>query len=354
MKYIKKGFSLIELLIGIAIGSMIASILLTALYQGSRFQKTVDTVFDSSVRVAIVTNQLEKDFMGAFIPVQARIKQSDEEQEDEDPAQKKESAVVKKETPSGKKDTQQVDRPAEKPLEKIFYSTNKGTNLATLTFITNNPIAVFVGKDVGVMKPKIVRVQYTLVPDKEKKDTFRLIRQEGVELDLANFGKPRSYELLDAIKEFSVTYTARIEKKEENKQNMREDKQATATSQKVLYEYKTMPEWVSEPAQDAQKPPTEENQQMPRIPYSVTIKIVLWNKKQAEETYIVSYEIPVDTSEPQQKEKTGARKEKRSEQSSKEVGKTTADKKVVENKQQDTFESLSITMGNVTKLLSRL
>jgi prepilin-type N-terminal cleavage/methylation domain-containing protein len=63
MKYIKQGFSLIELLIAIAIGSMIASVLLTALYQGGRFQKTVDTLFDSSVRIAIVTNQLEKDLM---------------------------------------------------------------------------------------------------------------------------------------------------------------------------------------------------------------------------------------------------------------------------------------------------
>jgi hypothetical protein len=222
-----------------------------------------------------------------------------------------------------------------------------------LTFITNNPILVFVGKDTGVAKPKMVRVQYTLVPDKEKKDIFTLIRQEGLELDIANFGNPRSYELLDSIKEFSVTYTARIEKKEEKKQNIQStDTQAPIESQKVIYEYKTMPEWVSESPQDAHKEKAENEQQMPRIPYYVTIKVVLWNKKNAEETYVLSYEIPVDMSQPA-KHTNAATSEKDVAKSSDKATDNT-EKKMVENKKSDQVESIAITMDNITKILSRL
>src|SRR5690606_20309933 len=189
MKY---GFMLIELIIATLIASMIGSLLLTALYQGGRSQAAIDTMFETSVRVGIVTGQLEKDFMGAFVPVQARIKDEKEEDEESSTAKPPASKSTEKKPVSTDKDSKEekVSKPAEKPLEKIFYSINKGTRLDHVTFITNNPLAVFVGKDVGVVKPKVVRVQYTLKAEdeKQKKDTFTLFRQEGTELDLSKFG----------------------------------------------------------------------------------------------------------------------------------------------------------------------
>ena len=75
----KHGFMLIELIIVTLIASMIGTLLLTALSQGARFQKTVDVMVDMSLRVGIFSNQFEKDFTGAFIPMQARLKEETEE-----------------------------------------------------------------------------------------------------------------------------------------------------------------------------------------------------------------------------------------------------------------------------------
>ena len=74
-----------------------------------------------------------------------------------------------------------------KPIEKIFYSTNKDGILEMLTFVTNNPLVVYVGKDVGEVKPKVVRVQYSLKPEADKKNSYTLFRQESMELDLEKF-----------------------------------------------------------------------------------------------------------------------------------------------------------------------
>lgn len=71
---IKQGFMLIELIVATLIASMVAGILLTALAQGNRFQLAIDNMIDTSLRFAVVSNQLEKDLMGAFIPVQAEEK----------------------------------------------------------------------------------------------------------------------------------------------------------------------------------------------------------------------------------------------------------------------------------------
>lgn len=371
MKY---GFSLIELMVSTLIASMIGSLLLTALYQSSRVQNSVDTMFDTSLRVGIITNQLERDLMGAFVPTQARIKDAKEEEGSE----KKDGKVDAGKKSSEKKEDKQeekkekISKPAEKPLEKIFYSVNKGVNLDTLTFITNNPLSVFVGKDVGVVKPKLVRVQYVLKPDEEnserKKDTFTLFRQEGIELDVAKFGSTRSYEVINGIKEFAVTYTAKIEKKEENSQAApvkegAEKKDVKQLGQKPkVYEYKTSKDWVSERKQEENKTGQGEEQEFPRVPYMVEIKMVLWNKQHSKnEEFTLVFELPVDTSPVEEKEEKDDKAPKKDEKkdSSDKSSEKTPNSSVDKNKQAhsdkaELMESLTVTLGNLTKALGTL
>lgn len=371
MKY---GFMLIELIVATLIASMIGSLLLTALYQSSRFQNSVDTMFDTSLRVGIVTNQLERDLMGAFVPTQARIKDAKEEEA----VEKKDSKADAGKKSSDKKEEkkEKISKPAEKPLEKIFYSTNKGANLDTLTFITNNPLSVFVGKDVGVVKPKLVRVQYVLKPenDKEKKDTFTLFRQEGIELDLAKFGSTRSYEVINGIKEFAVTYTAKIEKKEEKSQAVpakegaeKKDAKVLPTSSKgaeskqekkpKVYEYKTSKDWVSERKQEENKTAQGEEQEFPRVPYLVEIKMVLWNKQHSkDEEFALVFELPVDTSPTVEKEEEDKKDDKKNKKDSddKLAEKFDDTNKQANNDKTELVESLTVTLGNLTKALSKL
>ena len=68
------------------------------------------------------------------------------------------------------------------------------------------------GKDVGVVKPKVVRVQYSLKPEENKKNSYALFRQESMELDLEQYKNVTPYEVIGGIKNCTVTFTAKIKK----------------------------------------------------------------------------------------------------------------------------------------------
>jgi len=352
------GFVLIELIIATLIAAMISGVLLTALYQSSRIQIAVDDAIDMSERIAIIANQLEKDVAGAFVPEQAEKKDETADTAQAKPSDKKDEAEQKPaqvtEQPSQKKE--------QKPIEKIFYSTNKDGMLDTLSFVTNNPLVVFVGKDVGVVKPKVVRVQYTLKPEAGRKGSYALFRQESNELDVANYKNVRPYEVISGVKKCTVNFTARIEKKQEEKAG-----QAAQEKQKISYEYKTMPEWTSEQKKDTSKE-AEKKAEFPRIPYAVEFKITLWDKQdKRDKEFTVVCEIPVDSIQAKKQEQ-----EKQPEPPQQETQKPTVpgdiskqpgqqqqelvqiqqvqSKKVVYNG----VETLSNALGNLKKLFGQL
>ncbi len=349
----KHGFILIELIVVTLISSMVGGILLTALSQGSRFQLAVDNIIDTSLRIGILSNQLEKDFMGAFIPVQAELSKSNEQESF------RESAEKNKETHADDKklDAQSTVKKGEtkekpQPLEKIFYGTHKEGNLDQLTFVTNNPLVVFVGKDVGIVKPKIVRVCYTLKPELDNDNSYALYRQETVELENAQLKNAKSYEIISGIKSLSVVYTARIEKKQEAPKESGAQV-ASKEKPKISYEYKTSKDWVSERKKEADK-----KEEFPRIPYSIECTIVLWDRQyKQEKEFVMVSEIPTHFTpekqvepekqpEPVKKDgaKTGAEKQS-PEAMSNVYGGHTEDKTLVK-----IVDSLTKTVKNLTKM----
>ena len=191
------------------------------------------------------------------------------------------------------------EKKAPKPIEKIFYSTNKNGQLDTLTFITNNPLVVYVGKDVGVVKPKVVRVQYSLKPEAEKKNSYALLRQESTELDVENYKNVTAYEVIGGIKSCIMTFTARFIKKDEK-----------AEDAKILYEYKTQNDWVSEQKKEEGK----EKIEFPRVPYNVEMKLILWDKQdKKEKEFTIICEIPTDFSALKRQDKKEPEKPKKEE-----------------------------------------
>lgn len=336
MKY---GFVLIELIVATLIASMVAGILLTALAQGNRFQTVVDNVVDTSMRIGIISNQLEKDLMGAFIPTQALLKE-EEKKEPTQPADKKDSAEQKG-----------AEKKEPKPIEKIFYSTNKDGKLSTLTFITNNPLVVYVGKDVGVVKPKVVRVQYTLKPEPDSKNSYALFRQESMELDLEQYKNVREYEVISGIKNCTVSFTARIEKKEEKP--AADNEKASQEKPKISYEYKTLNEWVSEQKKDSDK----EKEPFPRIPYSVEIKIALWDKQdKRDKEFTLVCIIPVDFTEPKKEEKTLTQQSKKDETSNAQGDKNnqlpkTAHNNAINGQERVVYRGIETMSGTLQELM---
>ncbi len=285
MKY---GFILIELLIATLIASMIGIILMSALYQSNRFQQTIDNAIDLYSRAMLVHNQIEHDVMGAFVPIEA-------EQQKEG-----KKAIAKSKESEGKKnkekEEEKIERKKIKPIKQIFYSANRDGRLETLTFITNNPMAVYWGKRTGKAKPKVARVVYSIKPDMEHKNSFILYRQEGSNLDIASYKatnpkSPRSYEVIDGIKNIEVEYIAIIEK-EPKKKNEKKER-----------EFRTIKEWRSE---------QEKEEELPRIPQFMNMKLVLWNGHYTRDVeFNYTFEIPVELKEPPKKEKEKDQKKKK-------------------------------------------
>jgi type II secretory pathway component PulJ len=350
------GFMLIELIVATMIASMVAAVLLTALNLGGRSQTTIDTTIDMSERVAIVTNQLEKDLMGAFIPVQSELKKDS-----------KDSVAPKEEKKEDKKDSKNVqdaaaggqpaaEKKEPKPIEKIFYSTNKDGMLDTLTFITNDPLVVFVSKDVGETKPKVARVQYTLRPEPEKKDSYVLFRQESKELDLAEYKNVRSYEVIGGIKRCVVKFIAKIEKKSEKKAGAADEK-AGKEENKISYEYKELPEWVSEQKKEKSgETEKDKKPEFPRIPYRVEFKITLWDKQdKRDKDFVMNFEIPVDFTEPKKEEKKQPETPNKDAQKPAPGGKGNQPQDGQSKGQEVALiETLSTTLGNLTKIFRQM
>jgi len=382
MKCTTFGFMLLELIVATLIASLLSAVLLTALSQSTRVQSSVDNTINISERIGIVVGQLEKDLAGAFVPTQAEKK--DEKSATASPEEKTSDT---QKTPAKNTESQQKagQKKEAKPIEKIFYATNKDGMLDTLTFVTNNPLVVFVGKDVGTVKPKMVRVQYTLKPDPENKESFILFRQESNELDLAEYKNVRPYEVIGGIKKLSVSYTARLEKKEESSSAKASDS-AKATSDasastkkekpKKSYEYKVQPDWVSEhPTShkaskgseknaNADKQGEKKEQEFPRIPHSVEFKMTLWDKaNKKDKDFIFVCAIPVDSIEaqlkddkkseqPEQKPAAPADGQQQGQQGQKMVRGTQVQRKeVVVYNESDLEAALANAMDSLKKLL---
>ena len=275
----KKGFILIELLLATLIASLIGGILFTALYQTNRFQAVIDNLIDVYTRATIVHNQLERDLMGAFIPVEAQLEKKEEKKKEKKEEKEKKVPPKRKEI---------------KPINHIFYSRNRNGRLEFVTFITNNPMTIFWGAKTGKAKPKIARVKYTIQPEADRKDSFVLLRQEDYELDMSAFKqetkKIRAYEVIDGIKDISVQFITLIEKKEKENEGKEE---------KITREYRTLSEWKSE-----FKEATEKQKDLPRIPHFVEVKLSLWdNRYQKDVTFVFTFALPVDIAKEESKEK---------------------------------------------------
>jgi len=254
----KKGFILIELLIATLIAGMISILLLTALQQTNKFQSVIDNNIDIYTRAIIFHHQFEKDITGAFIPIQA----------------------YKQPVSSEKKQK-------ELPIDHIFYSVNRDKKFDILTFITTNPLVVYWGVKIGSLKPRVARVVYQLQSEDEKKPSYILLRQEGNKLSFASYKKsnlqaPRSYQIINGIKDLSITYTVTEEQQEIDK------KQPS---------YKTVREWNW-----PQKNQTNKKEEPP-LPQFITVNLVLWDndyKRDKSFTFIFANIIDTKQEKPSQ------------------------------------------------------
>ncbi len=233
----RKGFVLLEVMIASLIAALLSTSLLTTIVQVNRLQETVSTITSSYGRIAILQNQMERDIMGAFVPAQVDLIQTTTERK-----------------------TEKV-----KPLlDKVFYGKNAGGRLDLLTCITSNPLQIYFGIKDTKLKPRVARVVYRLEPDKRRKNSFVLMRQEGRQLTFDLYKKDaqggmRSYAMIDGIQSVSVQYIVAEQKKS-----------ADGTMQRT---YKKQKSW------DSQKPQADpkKRKEPVRLPNLIELQVALWD-----------------------------------------------------------------------------
>jgi len=232
----KKGFALLEVMIASLIAALLSTSLLITIAQVSRLQETVNTITSVYGRMAILQNQMERDIMGAFVPMQVDLIPTTTQPKEEQP----------------------------KPIDKLFYGKMTGGRLDLLTCITSNPLQIYFGIKDTKLKPRVARVVYRLEPDKRRKNSFVLMRQEGQQLSLAGYkkdaqGSMRMYEIIDGIQSLSVQYIS-----------VEEKRSADGTIKRT---YKKQNSWDSQkPQADSKKP-----RGPVRLPNFVELQIALWN-----------------------------------------------------------------------------
>lgn len=295
----KSGFTLIELVVSLAIAAMVGTMLTALLSQTATYQGVVERKTSIYTRAAIILHQFEQDIMGACIPIQNSMHKEDEKKGQ---AQKPPQEVAPQApTPQGASKKEPV-----KPVEHVFYVQQAKEAFKLFTCITSNPLQVYWSKQVGKPKPRIARVVYTLASDEQNKNSFLLMRQEDGDLDLKAYtikenAGIRAYEVIDGVKSVSLQFSVFKYQEEQKKEKDTNAKQSTEPRQRKIENHVTW-DWPIEQKESEKKESDKESEKNP-LPHFVTLTIELWDELyERSDEFVYTIPVLVDAT-PEEKEK---------------------------------------------------
>lgn len=243
----KSGFMLLEVLIALAISSMLSLVLFFSVDQIAKTGGMIDSVIDTHMRDELLMRVLEHDITGAMI--------------------------------------------VEAPSTKVFFASQKDDNLELLTFITNNPLLL----QASSAPVKMVRIVYRLIPakkeNKKEEQSYILTRQELADITFDPTDKEskqekneasqeaRAYEVVDGILSCKLLFKPRKQEdgqKEEDSKTKEQKEQST---------------WDSESKIDGKERPVNQ-----LIPQEVTFKVEYKGEGKAKQVFTLLIPILIDTS----------------------------------------------------------
>jgi len=241
---VRKGFTLIEVLLATAIAAGISASLIVFWNLMTQSQVRVDKFTDLYTRVALMHHQIDRDLSGACIPLDIEL-----------------TTTVQ----------QQQAQPQKEAVQHVFEGDH---TLQLLTCITNNPMESYWSELAGKGQPYLVRVVYKLVPETKRPNSFILMRQEGNDIALdpyqAQDSKIRGYELARGVKQVSIEYSAMVEQKQKQQTG-----QKKSLSQEPVFDRVTKQEWKQSAATE------QEEKKLPPIPHWVVMHVELWDTSYA-------------------------------------------------------------------------
>jgi type II secretory pathway component PulJ len=295
-------FTLLELVISIAIAAILSLSLTMLLNQSYASQKKLENLTQLHERATLLFTQLERDLMGATIPIENILSSSapkgasDSAKATSDKTAdraKKEGNIEKSESKTSSDAEKKADVPY-KPFDRVFYY-KRGNNQLFFSWITDNPLQLYWGAAVGAARPRIARVMYRLEQDPNDKTLFKLMRAEGFDLTYTPYEKHteqkyKGYALVEGIKSLKITLVSVVVKKEDESSSAKASDSAKATSDKTAdrqkkeqkppqTEVKTADTWEWPlPKDDSKKADDKKEQELPPLPQGIRIELVLWNE----------------------------------------------------------------------------
>lgn len=203
----KRGFSLIELVIATAISAFIVLIVYQVVDQVRRNTERLEDTAEYCDVVIRLEQEFERTLVGMIvpnIPLEAPI--TDQKPTTTAAAPQKESAQ---------------EKPEQKKKISPFFAEMRDGRLERMSCVTVNPLAVY-----NAVSPVPVRVLYRLERSSDEVERYRLVRQELRDLMLEDRDEQKSapvYEILDNVISFSVRCVMPDdESKEEKKPTFKE------------------------------------------------------------------------------------------------------------------------------------
>ena len=301
-----RGFSLIEVMLALVIGSILSGIMFMCLSQSQRVAASIENITNIQMRALIARRQLVRDISGAFIPT--HILEPKKEQKKESGSKPK-TADAKKEEPKIKNEQKdehgEKDQKLKERLDKAFDGTADNTQFKQLLLITNNPLEIYWSNKAGRPKFRAEKVTYTL--EKEKKTgtlSYRLMRTTTYPKGGKEKEAMQTYELVHGIKKMTVQYIAVIEEQEEEKDEKKSDAntskapnvQAPTEKASTKKEVKTFTDWAVQSMNE------DDVRLQKKLPDFITIVLDLWNTtKTKAETF--TFTVPIAWQEIKHKPK---------------------------------------------------
>lgn len=214
----KKGFSLIEVLIAMAISSAVVLIVYQSLSQMKRISRRLVSTLDKT-GISLVYNQLGKDISGICVPVCSDTNDKDKQ---EPVAQKQEAPDSVSQNVDEKKSEEKEKKKKKSPVPLVVDSVGQ-ESVKKISFITTNALSVYEST-----APRMVKVEYKLKPSKHDATYFDLVRIEksfsgkqdeevssgDEKSDESDIAAVREYRLISDIRKMSIRCSARPPKKE--------------------------------------------------------------------------------------------------------------------------------------------
>jgi len=251
-KSLKPGLSVIELVIGLMISSILLTATLTIYNQISKSCNKIQSLTSQDLAVMIFQKRLSDDLLG-LCPLWFKSEDIKSGTQAKTPEQKNSSLKE----------------------NNYFYAQSQDEQIDFMTFISANTLQAYPAPE-----NYIARIVYILKKDSHKPDFFILQRKEesqiSNEFDIEKLKEGKFYTIVENVKKCKLEYG--FAEKSDNKNEKKSDKE---------FKIKWVQQWSKE--KEEKKDATDKNEEQPNLPDVIRITLTLQEFSYKPETLHVFY-----------------------------------------------------------------